>query len=208
MQLTEQQQLDQYLDMDEMVEEIKVGQPRHTDVGWLQIFPQAKSVFGKFIRLKLRIRRERLKIEYGMVDQETDRQLKSNPVESRWRDDLIIERGETKKHQLNKQIAATNHQLALLGKIGQKPEEIKARGKKIIITEDMIEKAKAYPLEQLIEINRQGFTRCFGHNDKKPSAYGRKNFLWCFVCNKGWDTIQILVERDGLTFRQAVLQLQ
>lgn len=208
MQLTEQQQLDQYLDMDEMIEEIRAGQPKHTEVGWLQVFPQAKPAFGKFIRLKLRIRRERLKIEYEVVDQETDRQLKSNPVESRWRDDLIIERGEAQKRQLNKQIAATKYQLALLGKIGQKPEEIKAREKKVIITEDMIEKAKAYPLEQLIEINRQGFARCYMHNDKHASMYTKKGFVHCFSCQYSADTIKVLMDREHLSFREAVLQLQ
>ncbi len=76
------------------------------------------------------------------------------------------------------------------------------------ITPEMIEKAKAFPIEQLVEVNKQGFTKCFEHNDKKPSVYCKKNFLHCFVCNKSWDTIAVLVERDGISFKEAVLKLQ
>lgn len=77
-----------------------------------------------------------------------------------------------------------------------------------IVTPEMIERAKQHPIENLIEVNRQGFTKCFGHSDKKPSAYCKKNFMFCFVCNKSWDTIAVLMERDSLTFKDAVNKLQ
>lgn len=77
-----------------------------------------------------------------------------------------------------------------------------------IITPEMIERARSYPINQLMEINKQGFTKCFNHNDKKPSAYCKKNFSHCFVCRRSWDTIAVLMERDGMSFKDAVNKLQ
>ena len=77
-----------------------------------------------------------------------------------------------------------------------------------VITPEMIERTKNYPIGQLVEVNKQGFTKCFQHIDKHPSVYCKNNFLHCFVCNKSWDTIAVLVERDGLSFKDAVLKLQ
>ena len=206
--LSEQEQVDQILDMQEMVQEIREGQPKHSDVGWLQIFPEAKPRFGKFIKLRLKVRREILKIEYKMAEEDAKHQLRINPAESRWRDDLIIDAGRRRLKTIQKEISAINHQLMALPNIGKKPEDIMAKEKKMIITEGMIEKARSYPLEQLIEFNRAGFAKCIKHNEKTPSMYGKKNFLHCFSCNYNADTIQFLIDRDGLTFRQAVLQLQ
>ena len=206
--LNEQEEIDRDLDMYEMVEEICAGQPKHTDVGWLQIFPEAKKQFGKFIKLRLRVRREILKIEYHAAEQDLVDLLKNNPPENAWADDMFKEAGRERLKKIKKEISAIDHQLQLLPNIGKKPEEIKVQEQKINITETMIEKAREFPIDQLVEMNRAGFTKCFAHNDKKPSAYCKKNFIHCFVCQKSWDTIQVLIDRDGLTFRQAVLQLQ
>ena len=67
---------------------------------------------------------------------------------------------------------------------------------------------KKYPIENILEINRAGFTKCFNHNDSKPSAYTKGNFLYCFVCSRSWDTIAILTDRDNYKFNEAVLKLQ
>lgn len=205
---SEQEQVDYDLDMHEMIKEIKDGQPKHSDVGWLQIFPQAKKTFGPFIKLRLQVRREILKIEYKILEEDTISQLKRLPPDEEWRDELIKEGSRRRLKAINKEISAIHHQLLLLRQIGKSPEKIKAEEKNINITQAMIDKAREYPVERLIEVNRQGFTKCFNHNDKKPSAYCKKNFVHCFVCQKSWDTIQILIDRDGLTFRQAVLHLQ
>jgi hypothetical protein len=76
------------------------------------------------------------------------------------------------------------------------------------ITQDMIEQAKAVPIDSLIEFIR-GKARCFAHDDKSPSMYyaTKKNAANCPVCNKSWDSIEILKERDGLTFTKAVKEL-
>jgi hypothetical protein len=106
--------------------------------------------------------------------------------------------------------------------IGEKLQEIvkeiiKLQGKTIFlkhpekskntITPDMIERARVYPFTELIEFrNKQ--TLCPFHNDKTPSMYLYKdNRVYCFGCNRGWDTIGFIVERDGLSFVEAVRQL-
>lgn len=206
--LSEQEQIDQELDMHAMVQEIREGQPKHTDVGWLQIFPEAKPRFGKFIKLRLRVRREILKIEYKMAEEDLIRTLKNNPPENAWADEIFKEAGRERLSKIKKKISAIGHQLEHLKTIGKKPEEIKAREQKINITESMIDKAREYPLDQLIEINRAGFAKCIWHTDKNPSMFCKKNFAHCFSCNKSGDTIAIIMQLEGLTFRQAVLRLQ
>jgi hypothetical protein len=76
------------------------------------------------------------------------------------------------------------------------------------ITDDMIAQAKAYPVETLVEFTR-GKTKAFCHPDKNPSAFHgtRTNRIVCPVCDKKFGPIDILMERDGMTFIEAVKQL-
>ena len=67
-------------------------------------------------------------------------------------------------------------------------------------------RAKDYPIEDLFEGKTKGI-RCFAHDDHRPSASIRYNRLRCFVCNRSWDSIQVLIERDGYTFSDAVKRL-
>lgn len=76
------------------------------------------------------------------------------------------------------------------------------------ITDEEIVEARQVSIEMLVEFDRSRKTRCPFHDDKSPSAYmGRNNRLICPVCNKMWSTIDILVDRDGMTFKQAVKYL-
>ena len=92
--------------------------------------------------------------------------------------------------------------------------KVKAAVKTGAITPEMIAQAKAVPITQLLgQQSKGGVVHCPFHEDKDPSASVRNNFLICFGgCTpkdgrKGWDTISLLMERDGLTFREAVLAL-
>lgn len=78
------------------------------------------------------------------------------------------------------------------------------------ITPEMIERARAYPFEQLIEFNRAGFAPCPWHEEKSPSLhYNRKNnTVHCFGCHKTVDTIDWMIEREGVRFPDAVRRLQ
>jgi len=76
------------------------------------------------------------------------------------------------------------------------------------VSDDMIERAKAYPFTELYEFRRNQ-ARCPFHGDKDPSMHlFPDNHVYCFSCAKGWDAIGFVMERDGLSFPDAVRQLQ
>lgn len=76
------------------------------------------------------------------------------------------------------------------------------------ITDEMVQRAREYPIDRLIDFKR-GVASAFCHPDKNPSlSWDRKrNRARCFVCDKGFDTIAVLMQRDNYTFIDAVKQL-
>ena len=78
------------------------------------------------------------------------------------------------------------------------------------ITQDMIYKANEYPIEELVNFNSFNRAIAFCHNDNIPSLskHPTKNYCRCFTCSKNFDPIGILMERDGLSFVDAVRKLQ
>ena len=72
----------------------------------------------------------------------------------------------------------------------------------------MIQQARSYPIECLIEFIN-GKAKAFCHDDKTPSLskHPKHNYCRCFVCNKSFDPIAIKMERDSLTFNEAVRSL-
>lgn len=76
------------------------------------------------------------------------------------------------------------------------------------ITDDMVQQARSFPVTQLIPFQR-GKYQAWCHEDRNPSLYHapRINKAVCPVCNKYFSSIDILVQRDGLTFVDAVRRL-
>ncbi len=76
------------------------------------------------------------------------------------------------------------------------------------ITDDMIEQARNYPIDQVVEFQR-GVTIAFCHDDKKPSLtwHKAKNRATCFPCGKSYSALDILMERDKMSFIDAVKYL-
>ncbi len=204
--LTEQEEIDRDLDLWEAENNWKRDQKARTEAEWLLIFPQAKSKWGKMIKDTYKLIIKNSNDQITNVRARTTEQLLSNPTATNWRDDLIKERGRSDIRSLEKTIGRAQNGIRIVESVGNSRSQEKQN--KITITSQMVVKAREYPLEKLVEINRQGFTRCFVHADKKPSAYCKGNFIHCFVCNKSWDTIAVLMERDGMSFRDAVLKLQ
>lgn len=203
---TEQEEADRDLDMWEMEKEWKASQKQRTEVEWLAIFPQAKSKFGKLIFSTLKWKLKELDWQLVWVKFKTNKDLEANPADSRWRDDLIKDYGRREVKRIEKETRHTHEQIALLHRIGNK--KLQEKEGKVIITEAMIQKAKEYPLDQLVQVNKQGFAKCVWHNDKNPSMFCKKNFANCFSCNNNGDTIAVLRQRDKIGFREAVLKLQ
>lgn len=73
------------------------------------------------------------------------------------------------------------------------------------ITDDMIATAKEYPVDQLVEFTR-GKAIAWCHDDSNPSLswHRGKNRCTCFPCGKSFNAIDICMERDGMTFIEAV----
>ncbi|MBE0427884.1 MAG: hypothetical protein IBX72_14720 [Nitrospirae bacterium] len=67
----------------------------------------------------------------------------------------------------------------------------------------MIEQAREYPIENLINV-RRNMAVCPFHNDKQPSLSIKHNRFYCFGCHAKGDVIEFLMRRDGLSFKEAV----
>lgn len=73
------------------------------------------------------------------------------------------------------------------------------------ITPERIERAKQFPISDLLEI-RRGTTLCIFHDDHKPSLkyYPKDNRVYCYACNRGEDAIGVLMTLRKIDFREAV----
>ena len=78
------------------------------------------------------------------------------------------------------------------------------------VNKETIARAKAVPISTLLPHPvTHNMTKCpfheKGKSDRTMTTKG--NFAWCFHCNLGWDTISLVMELHGKTFREAVLDL-
>ena len=83
--------------------------------------------------------------------------------------------------------------------------------RKVIESNDEIVRAKAYPLQNLLKFNSQGFALCPTHNEKTGSLkyYADKNRCYCFGgCGKSFDSIDIYKIINNCSFKEAVKALQ
>ncbi len=209
---TEQQQADYDMDMfklewDWYHEKLElawvkpvVGSIPKKEVEWLSIFPEAKKKYKGLIGGQLKVKGKYL---MGVIEKSKKfwaTLMMANPHDT----EFLKMTGREHLTYLRQMFDKVESQIRHFKSIGRKKDP---NSKRVDITLDMISRAKAYPLNKLIEINRQGFTKCFAHNDKKPSAYCKKNFIYCFVCNRSFDTIDVLMVRDGKKYIDAVLEL-
>jgi hypothetical protein len=82
------------------------------------------------------------------------------------------------------------------------------RKRKDDITDDDIRRAREYPFEELYEFKR-GMALCPFHDDRNPSFSLHNNRATCFgSCGKTWDTISFVMEKEGLSFIDAVKRLR
>ena len=73
------------------------------------------------------------------------------------------------------------------------------------ITDEQIQAAKTTPIENLIEFQK-GAAIAWCHADRHPSLSWdkKRNRAKCWPCDKSFDSIQVCVDRDGMTFIEAV----
>ena len=82
-----------------------------------------------------------------------------------------------------------------------------------VITDDMIERAKAFPISEIVEMNGNGRpAKCpwtdHEHDAKRPAVSIKHNRIKCFKCNQKGDAIDMAMLVWGVSFQDAVRQLQ
>lgn len=75
------------------------------------------------------------------------------------------------------------------------------------ITNEMIETARQYPIEKLIEVNKSCLAICPFHDDHNPSLCVKNGFAYCFACHYKGDSIKFIMDKDNLDFKEAVKRL-
>lgn len=75
------------------------------------------------------------------------------------------------------------------------------------ITETMIERAREYPIEQIIEVNKN-FALCPFHDDHSPSLYCKNNYAHCFSCGETADPIKLFMRIHNTNFKETINLLQ
>ena len=77
------------------------------------------------------------------------------------------------------------------------------------ITDEDIQKAKEYPLENLLpEEVKRGMTLCPLHNEKSPSFQVKKNNTFvCYGCGEHGDSIDLYMKMNNAKFLEAVKAL-
>jgi hypothetical protein len=76
------------------------------------------------------------------------------------------------------------------------------------IIDSDVEAAKEYPLTELIDFSHgRAIAFCHDSDSYSMSYHKKSNRARCFVCNKSFGPIDVMMERDGMTFIQAVKSL-
>ncbi len=110
---------------------------------------------------------------------------------------VIMALNHLRIQELGQRRSRHNHELSALrqNRQGYAPEE------------SQIERARAVPLEDLVETAR-GMMLCPLHDDTHPSMLVKNGFGYCFSCCGYLDSIGYLMRVRGLNFREAVKNLQ
>ena len=80
--------------------------------------------------------------------------------------------------------------------------------KKDLITDEMIERAREYPIKEILEIGPNTRAKCVFHHGEDFNMDIRKNFAHCYVCGESGDTIKVYRAKHESSFREAILALQ
>lgn len=75
--------------------------------------------------------------------------------------------------------------------------------RKNVLTGEEIARAKECPFDKFLTVERE-YALCPFHADKRPSFWVKNNYGYCFGCNWKGDQIKFLMDRDRLSFPEAV----
>lgn len=175
--------------MDEFAREVEKTwtNPRFTTEELKSIFPEILEIAPVRVK-KLEFEISNLKSHYYRNP------VYGDSLEKIWE----RERREDKINTLKKQLARFKRFL---------PQEQNNLG----VTEAQIQEAREFHILDLIDTEgrRGNVVLCPLHEERTPSCkvYIKSNDFWCFGCNKGGDTIDLIMARDQVNFVTAVKQL-
>ena len=76
------------------------------------------------------------------------------------------------------------------------------------ITDEMIEEARNYPIENIVEVDHKGWATCVFHSpDVNPSMYCKNGYAYCFSCQESSDPIKLYMQVNNCEFIEAVKNL-
>lgn len=166
--------------------------PRYTPRELIDIFPEARERVEELVSEKVT---EADKLGEELLDDLTEiMKIKTDEFSKWFVLEIIKVLKGSKFDDLSKEIMKLKTYL-----IRPKPNQV--------ITPEMIMKAKNYSWELLMDF-RDEWAKCPFHKEKKPSFHLWKSVGHCFGCNWHGDTIKFLIDKEGLTFQEAVLMLQ
>jgi hypothetical protein len=148
----------------------------------------------------------KLSIIMGQIDETLDRIMLLND-----RVRMVIEEGNlTALVMLKERKAEELAKLATLERILDRESPVKRIPKEGELTDDMIQRAREYPFENLLpEELKRGRCRCPIHEGKNPMSFEVKdNKGRCHSCHWAGDTIQYIRDTQGISFVEAVRRLQ
>jgi len=75
------------------------------------------------------------------------------------------------------------------------------------ITEEMIERAREFPIENILEVGANRRAKCVFHGGEDFNMDIRKNYGHCYVCGESGDVLTVYMKLHDCGFREAVLRL-
>jgi hypothetical protein len=146
-----------------------------------------------------------------------DLQISLNEYDKQRNEAQIQKEARTWAYQLPE--AYETKRLILVERLQKAKEENDPNAKKILdqykvftgkitsLTSQQIERARQYPLKDLVG-TQKNITNCPFHDDRTASMNIKNNFYYCHGCSAQGDIIKYLMETDGLSFKDAVIRLQ
>ena len=90
----------------------------------------------------------------------------------------------------------------------KKERDARESNRKDEVTPEMVDRAREYPIEQIVRVERNGRAKCVFHAGEDGNMDIRKNFAHCYVCGAHGDPIDVYKAVNGVGFREAVLAMQ
>ena len=76
------------------------------------------------------------------------------------------------------------------------------------ITQEMIARAREYPISDIVGCKGKGNILCIAHKEKHPSMTIKNNYAYCFSCHWHGDAIACYMLIHNVSFVEAVKALQ